>query len=176
MVLADARRVAVQELEAEQCRLRKLAQQLPGTDTPDPRAKIERYLIAEYNFGPDELGRLTIDKMTLYIEARQGKAKTTQEDTARRGGKDGVGGRDNANHIRSQPVQRNEKAEARDRWLYDRARQKNPPTWKALMGELNRTAAEHGWRKLGSPQAVKQAVDRYIHRKGLASLPPRKEG
>jgi hypothetical protein len=77
--------------------------------------------------------------------------------------------------VRAKDVQREPKAEARDRWLYARARRKNPPTWKALMADLNRAADKRGWRKLASVQAVQQAVDRYIQRHHLEPLPPRKE-
>jgi hypothetical protein len=77
---------------------------------------------------------------------------------------------------RTAAVRRDAKAEARNRWLYNKASQKNPPPWKALMAALNKIAPKRGWRKLGSPQAVKQAVAGYIRQKSLAPLPPRKEG
>jgi len=76
---------------------------------------------------------------------------------------------------KGQVVQRDAKAEARDRWLYRQARKEPPPTWKSLMASLKREADKHRWRKLSSAQAVQQAVDRYIRRKGLDPLPPRKE-
>jgi hypothetical protein len=72
-------------------------------------------------------------------------------------------------------VQRDKRAEARDRWLHGQAKKKKPPTWKALMAHLNRIADKRRWRKLSSAQAVVQAVDRYIQRNGLDPLPPRKQ-
>jgi hypothetical protein len=76
---------------------------------------------------------------------------------------------------RGPAIKHEAKAEARDCWLYRQATKKNPPTWKALMAKLSRIAPERGWQKLSSVQGVKQAVDRYIHRNGLAPLPRRKE-
>jgi hypothetical protein len=51
-------------------RLRQLAAKVPGPDTPNPKNKIWRYLIAKYGFGPDTLRRMTHSEMSLYIEAQ----------------------------------------------------------------------------------------------------------
>lgn len=77
--------------------------------------------------------------------------------------------------LRGSAIQRDAKAESRDRWLYRQASKKNPPTWKSLMAQMNKKAETHRWRKLSSPQAVEQALDRYIKRNGLDLLPPRKD-
>jgi hypothetical protein len=66
---------------------------------------------------------------------------------------------------------RDKRADARDRWLYQRCRKGD--TYKAVMFQLNRLAPRKGWRKLDSPQAVQQAVDRYIGRNHLDPLAPR---
>jgi hypothetical protein len=153
--------------------LRELARQIPGPATGDPKAKIWRYLIAQYGFGPETLYRLTPAMMRLYVEARC--SPTGQEPPGRlppaREKQEG----DRTPASPRPPVRRNAKADTRDRWLHQQANKKNPPTWRALMLQLNKCANARGWMKLSSPQAVKQAVDRYIRRHGLASLLPRKQ-
>jgi len=69
-------------------------------------------------------------------------------------------------------VLRDKKAEARDAWLYKQAK-KGDKTYRQIALELGRLAPAKGWRKLSSPQAVEQAVDRYIKRHKLDPLPPR---
>ncbi len=153
-------------MELEEYReLRDMASKLPGKEHPNPKEKIWRYLIAEYGFDPQTLSQMTRRDMRRYIEARPPdhfKGQPVPLTATPKG-------------IHGQAVKRDAKAEARDSWLYRKASKKNPPTWKALMAELNRVAAERRWTKLSSVQGVKQAVDRYIQRNNLAPLPPRKE-
>jgi hypothetical protein len=60
-----------EELAEERRKLRELAREVPGPDTPDPRDKIWRWLIAEYGFDPPTLWRMTIRDMRRYVEARR---------------------------------------------------------------------------------------------------------
>lgn len=69
---------------------------------------------------------------------------------------------------------KNRKAEARDKWMYDQAK-KTDKTYRQIMLDLASMAQSKGWRKLGSPQAVEQAIGRYIERNGLTPLPRRIE-
>lgn len=71
-------------------------------------------------------------------------------------------------------VKRDKLQESRDKWIYTQAK-KGDKTYRKIMLELAKLALEKGWRKLGSPQAVEQAVDRYVVRHNLTPLPPRME-
>jgi hypothetical protein len=71
-------------------------------------------------------------------------------------------------------ILKNKKTDARDKWLYEEAKS-GEKTYRSIMLELNKIAANKGWSKLGSPQAVEQAIRRYIRRHGKPALPPRKE-
>jgi hypothetical protein len=82
---------------------------------------------------------------------------------------------DKPKDVGDQASKRTPKVEARDYWLYGRASQTNPPSWKSLMAELNRIADQHGWQKLSTIQGVQQAVDRYTNRHGYPRLPRRKQ-
>jgi hypothetical protein len=153
------------ELE-EYRKLEELARMVPGPDTPHPRDKIRRYLIAEYGFSPQILWGLTPKMMRMYIEARRDKGGGEAEDTRAIP--------NNPRTPRQQAVQRDAKAEARDKWLYRQASKKNPPPWKVLKARLSRIADRRSWRKLESEQAVQQAVNRYVKRNGLDPLRPRR--
>ncbi len=72
------------------------------------------------------------------------------------------------------PVVRDTKADARDKWMH-RLATKDGETYRAIMLKLKRMAESKGWRKLDSPTAVQQAINRYIDRKKLAPLPRRKQ-
>jgi hypothetical protein len=67
------------------------------------------------------------------------------------------------------PSLRDEKTEARDRWLYERCAA--GATYRSVTVELARAAPRMGWRKISSPQGIEQAVDRYIRRHRLPPLP-----
>src|ERR1700722_14128771 len=71
-------------------------------------------------------------------------------------------------------VKRDNLQESRDKWIYTQAK-KGDKTYRKIMLELAKLALEKGWRKLGSPQAVEQAADRYVVRHNLTPLPPRME-
>ncbi len=152
MLMGSARTTAIQEMQDEQDQLRELARELPGANTSNPINTIWGYLIVKHGFGPEQLRGMSIAEMRLYIEKSRESGLASQEGT-----------------------ERDAKAEARDKWLYQQASQKNWPTWKALMAKLNKVAADHGWTRLRSIQGVKQAVDRYIRRHELPPLPRRKE-
>jgi hypothetical protein len=151
----------------------ELAQKVPGPFGLSPKEKIHRYLIAEYGFPPATLAAMSYRELKQYVEVARRKAKAS-----RRGGVFGarVAPPDpaKAKAPRRQAVARHQKAEERDRWLYEQASKQDPPTWRALLGKLNKAAPEHRWKKLGSVQSVQQAVGRYIERNGLSPLPPRK--
>jgi hypothetical protein len=70
-VLDKAERELRQELAEEGRKLRELGRLLPGPDTPDPKDKIWRYLIAEYGFSPRVLSGMSYKDMKRYVEARQ---------------------------------------------------------------------------------------------------------
>lgn len=77
---------------------------------------------------------------------------------------------------RSAPgVQRDGKADERDKWMYQHATGKKPKTFKTIMLKLKQVAGAKGWTPLGSPTAVQQAINRYVERNGLDPLPPRKQ-
>lgn len=171
--MAETERQYMEELAKENQKLRELGRLIPGPDTAKPRDKIWSFLIAEYGFPPESLWRMTYPMMKLYIEARQGKPGVSRGGSVGGGEESAVPAK--ARAPRGQALARDRKAEARDGWLYKQARKKASPTWKALLAKLNRVAAKKGWRKLGSVQAVQQAVGRYIERKGYDPLPRRKE-
>ena len=156
----------------EDCRaLIELARGLPGPHTRDPWVTVRRYLIAEYDIDPKTIMEMSISDMRLYVEARQQKAQGLQAASVIGSANDG-GNAEGVGHL---TVRRPAKDEARNSWLYDRAGEPDPPSWKEMMAKLNRIASERGWRKLSSPQAVEQAVKRHIKRHGFESLPRRKE-
>jgi hypothetical protein len=75
---------------------------------------------------------------------------------------------------KQQKAIKDRKTEARDKWMYDQAKKGNK-TYRQIMLDLAKVAQSKGWRKLDSPQAIEQAIGRYIKRNDLAALPPRKE-
>lgn len=69
-------------------------------------------------------------------------------------------------------VLRDKRAEARDKWLYQQVK-KGDKTYRQIMLDLVKVAKSKGWRKVGSPQAIEQAAERYVKRHNLPPLPPR---
>jgi hypothetical protein len=69
--MAELEREMRKEQYAKARKLWELARQIPGPDTPDPKDKIWRYLIAEFGFSPEILWRMTPRDMQRYIDARQ---------------------------------------------------------------------------------------------------------
>lgn len=153
-----------------------------GSLTEDP--KILRRFRAAVRVGADHLAELGAhyDPLRLLVEFKQEVAHARHEleqaatPSVRipAGSPFQVTTQDAEGQQNVVPSLRDEKTEARDRWLYQRC--EAGATYRSVSVELARLAARMGWRKISSPQGIEQAVDRYIRRHRLPPLPPRKEG
>ncbi len=68
-------------------------------------------------------------------------------------------------------VRRDQKQEARDKWIYERCCEGVP--YKKIVTELQGCFRQNGWRSISSKQGVQDVARRYAERQGLDLPPPR---
>jgi hypothetical protein len=84
----------------------------------------------------------------------------------------GEGNRPRNRPVQPPPAHRDERMEERDRWIYDQVMEGNL-TYEAIMRRLRREAAMHGWRALGSAEAIRQRATRCAEQNNLPAPPSR---
>jgi len=72
-----------------------------------------------------------------------------------------------------QPVKRDKKAEARDKWIYMQCCRRTPHD--AIAAELKRIAPQRGWSVVTSKQRIQQIGNEYADRHGRDRPPARRE-
>jgi hypothetical protein len=148
-----------QAAEVNERRWRVLAARFPGK-VPVTPAQLIDFFAHEYGWTLGHIASLTDLQMYAFAEAALRRHESGAENAG--------------SHKPKQKGPRDKETESRDKWLYDQCK-KRTKTYKGIMLELRRIAKKRGWSMLSSPQAVPQAVHRYIRRHELEDLPRRRE-